>query len=267
MNILILETGEVEQKIIDLCLKSRYIEHIYTASKQPLEKISNIEYFDYEDLYKKARALLVDVVLVFDKNLIREGVVDFLKKKKLNTISVNQKWFNLEESRLVAKQLLNYYSINYSEVIRVPLTFPVVLKSNNTELVKIVGSMSELLELKKIYSEKKIFLEQYLEGEVKYLLFIWDGKNLLILNSEIATTEVQLDRLDLLHTKMKFMFSEENPNFIGFFTVKIIWSKNDWYILDFIMRVNEKSDLDFVKPDFVYLLNSAIYQKLNEIEI
>ena len=61
------------------------------------------------------------------------------------------------------------------------------------------------------------------------------------------------------------MFSDEKADFIGFFTTKLIWAKNDWHVLEFIMHINEKSDFNLIKSDFLYLLNSAIYQKLNEI--
>ena len=45
MNILILNTGATEQKLINLCLKSKHLDHIYTASDKPLENIPNIEYY------------------------------------------------------------------------------------------------------------------------------------------------------------------------------------------------------------------------------
>ena len=128
MNILILGTDTVEQKLINLCLKSHLLDHLYTASNEPLDNIPNVEYSDYDDLCKKAKLLQADVVLVANKKYIEEGIVEIFKKNMLNIISVNQKWFNLESSRLIAKQLMNHYSINNPNVILAPLSFPVVIK-------------------------------------------------------------------------------------------------------------------------------------------
>ena len=92
MNILILGTGNIEQALINLCKKSKHLDHIYTASDQPLQNIPNIEYSDYKDLVKKIKALQIDIVLNANKNLIEDGIVEFLKKNMINIFSVNQKW-------------------------------------------------------------------------------------------------------------------------------------------------------------------------------
>lgn len=264
MNILILGTDTVEQKLINLCLKSHLLDHLYTASNEPLDNIPNVEYSDYDDLCKKAKLLQADVVLVANKKYIEEGIVEIFKKNMLNIISVNQKWFNLESSRLIAKQLMNHYSINNPNVILAPLSFPVVIKTDTPDTTKIAYSMQELVSIRSKLSGE-VFLEEILEGEVIYLLSLWDGKNITHFNPTFSPTEVQQDRLDLYKTKLSFMLSDEKANFIGFFTTKLIWAKNDWHVLEYIMHLNEKSDLDSIKSDFLYLLNSAIYQKLNEI--
>ena len=110
MNILILGTGIIEQKLINLCLKSKLLDRIYTASNKHLKDIPNIEFNNFEELAQKAKAIQIDLVLVADRNLIEQGIVEFLKKHKINIVSVNQKWFNLESSRLIAKQLMKHYS-------------------------------------------------------------------------------------------------------------------------------------------------------------
>lgn len=267
MNILILGTGIVECKLINLCLKSKHLDHIYTASDKPLENIPNIEYNSYEELIRKAKALQIDLVLVASKNIIKNGVVELFKKNLLNIISVNKKWFNLESSRLVAKQLINYYSINHPSAIKAPVTFPVVIKTNNPNTNKVAYTMQELVEIREKLGAKTVFLEEYLKGDVYYLLSLWDGKNLFNFPLSISLTEVQEDRLELYKTKLQIMLSDEQADFIGFFTTKLIWAKNDWYVLEYIMHLNEKPDLESIKPDFLYILNSAIYQKLNEINV
>ena len=125
--------------------------------------------------------------------------------------------------------------------------------------------MKDLIAIKEKYSQKNTFIEEYLAGDVYYLLSLWDGKNLLKFPLIQELTEVQEDRLELLNTKLGIMFSEEKADFIGFITTKIIWSKNDWHVLDFSMRINKKADINILKSDFLFILNSAIYQKLNEM--
>jgi phosphoribosylamine-glycine ligase len=109
------------------------------------------------------------------------------------------------------------------------------------------------------------FLEEYLKGDLKELMAFWDGKNLIHFDKKEGLTEVQADRLELLKTKMAFMFSDEKADFVGFFNTKLVWSKNDWYVLDFVMHIDESFNLELLDKDFLYILNSAIYQKLNEI--
>ena len=265
MNILIIGTGEVEKKLINLCLKSKHLDHIFTASKEPLDEIPNIEYESFEELVYKTRKVQADIILVADKTYIQSGLVDFCRSNKLNVSSVNSKWFNLESSRLIAKQLINHYSINNPNVILAPVTFPVVIKTDLINTTKIAYSMQELITIRENLTGQKVFLEEYLNGEVSYLLSLWDGKSLISFDLPFTLTEVQEDRLDLLKTKLSFMFSDEKADFIGFFTTKLIWAKNDWHVLEFIMHINEKSDLNSIKSDFLYLLNLAIYQKLDEI--
>ncbi|MBO5738743.1 hypothetical protein J6R97_05330 [bacterium] len=267
MNILIINSGIFEQKIINLCLKSKLLDKIYTASEEPLEDIPNIEYKDLNELAWKAKALQIDIAIIADKTLIKAGIVEIFKKKLLNIIAVNPKWYNLENSRLVAKQLMNYYSINNPSVIKVPLTFPVIIKTKNSLAVEIANSMQELVDIKEKLIEQETFLEEYLNGKVFYLLSLWDGKNLLSFPIDEILTEVQEDRLDLIKTRLNIMFSEEKADFISFITTELIWTKNDWYVLDFKMRLCENSNIENIKTDFLYILNSAIYQKLNELKL
>lgn len=265
MNILIIGSGATEQKLIELCLKSRFLDHLYTASNTPLNDIPNVEYTSFQDLCYKAKALQVDIILVANKQLIKDGIVEVFRKNRLNIISVNKKWFNLESSRLAAKQLMNHYSINNPEVILAPLAFPIVLKTNEPKVTKIIRSMQELIKNRENLSGESVFLEEFLNGETLYLLSLWDGKNLTSFSPTSQFTEVQEDRLNLFKTKLGFMFSDEKANFIGFFTTKLIWAKNDWHVLEYIMHFNQNTPFESINKDFLYIINSAIYQKLNEI--
>lgn len=60
------------------------------------------------------------------------------------------------------------------------------------------------------------------------------------------------------------MLSDEKADFVGFFTSKLLWTKNDWYLLEYKMRLDKNAQ---IKGDLLYILNSALYQKLNEIQV
>ncbi len=265
MNILILGTGTVEQKLINLCLKSHLLDKIYTASLEPLEGIPNIEYFSLEELIKKVKILQADITLVADKELIKSGITDEFRRNNCNIIAVNKKWFNLESSRLIAKQLISHYSMNIPEIIKAPMSFPIVIKTEDPFSTQIAISLQDLIEKRKNLDNKKIFLEEYLNGEILYLSSLWDGENLWNILPTKNLTEVQEERLNLYKTKLTFMLSDEKADFIGFFTSKLIWAKNDWYVLDYIMHIDSNFCFENINKDFLYILNSAIYQKLKEI--
>ena len=265
MNILVIGTGIIEQKLINFCKESKYLEHLYTASNNPLVNIPNVEYVDFEELIFKAKALKIDIILLENKAFIQEGIVELLKKNKLNIISVNSKWYNLEKSRIIAKELMNYYEINTPRIIKAPMTFPIVIKTNTSRLSKIVYTMDELVQLRENLGNELYFLEDYLEGFILDLVSLWDGKNILYFPHGKSLSEVQLDRLDFYKTRLTIMFSEEKADFIGFFVTKLIWSKNDWHVLEYKMHLDDTVDLNLQNKDFIYILDNAIYQKLNEI--
>jgi len=208
MNILIIGTGEIEQLIIDLCLASKHLKHIYTASKKALENIPNIEYDDFEHLYEKMKSLQIDLAIVANKSLIEIGIVDFLRKKHMNIIGVTKKWFNLETSRLVAKQLISHYTITNPQIIKAPMEFPIIIKTDKPYSTLVATSLDDLVEKREILNNKKIYLEEFLNGEIRYLTTLWDGKNSWH-NSLDSINEVQQERLNLYKTKLNFLLSDE----------------------------------------------------------
>lgn len=264
MNILIIGTSDNELALLQLCLKSKFLDRIYTASSTPIDGIPNIEYTDYEELARKARALNIDIALTANKTLLKNGISDELKKYGINIIGINKKWANLD-SRIVAKNLAAHYSINTPEIIKAPIAFPIILKTDLPYSTQIVQSISDLIEKKEKLVGKKNFLEEYLQGEVYYLLSLWDGKNIISFAPTQKLTEVQQDRLDLYKTKLNFMLSDEKADFIGFLTSKLIWAKNDWYLLEYIIYPSSETSLCTIEKDFLYILNLAIYQKLDEL--
>ena len=263
MNVLIIEC--LCENLINAVKNSKYYGKIFTASETDTEDFPNIKYYSIENLAQKAKALRVDIAINTDSSLIEQNIVEIFRENRVNLISVNKKWLNLETSRLASKKLMNYYSVNNPALIKAPTEFPVVLKTDSNKSAELAYSMEELVsKMQNLEGEKK-YIEEYLEGETFDLLCLWDKKSLFCFNAPNPTTEVKEDRLYLLKTKLSFMFSDEKADFCGFFTVRLLWTKNDWYVKDFIMRFDENSPFNSTNKDFLYLLNSAIYQKLNEM--
>ena len=261
MNILII--GKPSNEFVALIKKSKYTDKIYTASNTDKTDLPNIEYRNFDELVNKAMALKIDIAININKNAISAGIAEFFEKSRINLISVNKKWLNLETSRLSAKKLLEYYKINTPRILNVPLSFPICLKTDFTNKNYKISTMAELVEKMEAHKEEKFYFEEYIKGENSELYVIWDKKNIRFFYSKKNMTEVQLDRLDLLKTKLNFMFSDEKADFIGIFSVNLTWYKNDWYVLGFNMSGSIPVK-HFENTDFIYILNSAIYQKLNE---
>ena len=264
MNILLI--GIPFNSILDSIQRSNLLDKVYIAGTVYLNTVPNIEFKTIPELIQKAKALQIDVAINLDNTLISENICEEFRRNKINLISVNKKWMNLETNRLATKQLLNHYAINNSKILKLPLKFPVVIKTENSEIL--ADSMQDLTH-KLEGLEDKAHIEEFLNGEDFDLLSLWDGKNIYCFNSFSNLTEVQKDRFDLFKTKLSFMLSDENADFTGFFTTHLLWTKNDWYVKSFSIGVNSeidiKSALAETKTDFLYILNSAIYQKLNEI--
>ena len=262
MNILII--GKPSQDLITLVKKSKYTDKIYTAINGNFVDFPNIEYRNFDELIQKSLALKIDIGINIDKTMIASGISEFFESKRINLISVNKKWLNLESSRLSAKKLLKHYNINTSEIIRIPLVFPVMVKTDSPEINYVAGSMQEVVAKMEELEGLTTFFTEYIKGQTFILYSIWDKKNIKYFCNEKILTEVQKDRLDLLKTKLNFMFSDEKANFTGIFSTNLIWYKNNWYVEDFNMCTALPAEC-IEGIDFVYVLNSAIYQKLDEL--
>ena len=165
MNVLVI--GDCSEELCNFIKKSKFCHKIYKMFSSPLENFANIEYANINDLCEKAKILKIDIALIMDGNFIQNGIGEFLKKQKINVIASSQKWFNLELSNFIAKQLVYHYSMNIPQIIKTPLSFPVVLKANENNYTKIINSMDELITEKvnlkdnngNLINKKQIFLQ------------------------------------------------------------------------------------------------------------
>ena len=116
--------------------------------------------------------------------------------------------------------------------------------------------------------KEKVFIEEYLEGKEYNMLSLWDGKTLYHFPVPYVLTEIQQEALNIYQTKMDFMFSDEKAKFTGFIVSKLLWSRNNWYVLEYQMHLEDiiiNTILKHYNKDILYLLHAAIYQKLDEV--
>ena len=112
MNILII--GKPIKQLTDVIRSSELLGKLYTATDEPINELPNIEYYSLDNLVQKTKALQVDVAINLDKDLINKFLVEVFSANRLNIISVNQKWLNLETSRFAAKKHVLGYGTDMS---------------------------------------------------------------------------------------------------------------------------------------------------------
>lgn len=153
-------------------------------------------------------------------------------------------------------------------------------------------TIREYLEGKFGENSKTILLEEFLEGQELSLMSLWDGKSLLSfaptrdfkkLNKSPSapntggmgaycpvnlTPEQQL-KLNEYKNDLKKALKDEKADFCGFIYSGLIWSKNDWYVLEYNVRLGDpeaQAILTHLKSDFLSILSAAVNQELDKIE-
>lgn len=257
LNVLLLGKSSLYERIH----KSKYLKKLYVTFEQEGLDAVFLQVKNKEDLIRKCKALQIDIVLVEDETLVFSGVADELKKKHVNCISLNHKWMNLVSDFRFSKSLLSKYGISTPQSLSFPQNYPLVLRIGRT--CRIVQSLEEMIRIKEIEIPeefvKDVFLEEFLDGEKFNLTMVFDGQNLLFFPNGVSNS---MPDFVLLKEKLQEMFNKENVDFTGFLNAKLIYAKNQWYILGF----NTKLNVQNFEGDILFLLNAVIYQKLNELQ-
>ena len=254
LNVLIAsENGQA--KTIELIKKSKYLNKLYSTAR--IDGTVEVKFNTFKELAQKCKALKIDIVIVESEKWVLQGITDVLRTNLVNCLALASYANNLVLSNNFARELLNKYNILTPQKLLYPSKFPVVLKSG--EICKIGNSMEEIINIRKEIAKQSeviadsIYLEEYIDGENFNLISLFDGKNLLSFTNDKLIIEYS--------EKLKEMLISENIQFIGFLTSKLIIKDRMVYNTGFSADL---SDIN-LNIDFIYLLNSAIYQKLNEI--
>ena len=255
LNVMLVGDGKYAEQI----KSSKYLKKLYTTSDANIKDAVSVNFNKFEELAKKCKILQIDLVIVENEKWILQGIGDILKKYFINTIAPTSYWTNLSLSNIFARNMCEQYGIKVPEKILVPIEYPIVIKADG--FCQIAYSMDDILEnisnlnTKSPEISKTVFTEQFIEGEELLIVSLFDGKHLLTFDND--------DLVQQYSTNLENMLLSENADFVGFLNSKIIKSNGQIYNIGF--------DFKFIKPnietDLLYILENALYQKLNEINV
>lgn len=256
LNLLIASENE-QSKTIELIKKSKYLNKLYSTAA--INGAIEIKFNTFKELAQKCKALKIDIVIVESEKWVLQGVADVLRANLVNCLALTARANQLILSNSRRQELLNKYGILTPKKLLYPSEYPVIVRADG--VCKKGNSLDEIIQIRGDIAKqseeiaKTVFLEEFIEGKIVNLISIFDGKNLLSFTKDDLILDYS-DKLQKLLTCEKF-------GFIGFLNSELIISGSKIYNLGFSSNF---SDISF-DIDFIYLLNSAIYQKLNEISI
>ena len=268
LNVLIVSTSK--SKYLEHIFRSKYLKKLYITSDEEVAGAVQLKFNTFKELAQKCRTLEIDVVLVEEEKWVLEGITNVMKQNYINCFAVTSEWTELGLSHNFARKMLEEYEINVPPKITLPLEFPVLVKGDG--VLKKAYSMQEIVSIKeKVYKtsgeiSKGIFLEKYLKGEKCKIISLYDGKHLLTFPHE----GVGRTLLNEYSAKLEKMLTTEKAKFLGFINSEVVEESGILYNTGFSFEFS-MPDFDMWQTaypkDILYVCISAVYQKLNEVEL
>ena len=259
LNVLVVGEGISVSKI----RSSKYLNKLYITSEKEVSDCLNIRFNTFQELAQKCKSLQIDIVLVEDEKYILQGIADVLKINYVNCIAVTSKWTDLELNSDFAEVLLKKYNFDLPKKLLVPLEFPVIVKTKN--FIKKANSIQEVIDIKQdIYNysqelAQSVKLEEFVDGNKEIITSIYDGKNLVTFPNANIPPVI----LNKYHEKLLNMLTSEQADFTGFINSNVILKSEKLYNIGFSFEYRDLPE----NVDILYLVNSAVYQKLNELTL
>ena len=207
MNIALIGSGGREHALCHKIYESSIKSKIYcipgNAGTAKLATNLDIDFLNFRLLLKKLKKNKINMVIVGPEQPLVNGIVDFLKKNKINVFGPNKYAAQLEGSKAFMKSICkknNIPTANFkickkkSDVINFlkKNNMPVVVKADGLAAgkgVTICNSKKEVINLSaeifagKFKSSKKLVLEEFLEGEEASYFLIVDKKSFSFIGS------------------------------------------------------------------------------------
>ena len=240
---------------------SKYLQKLYTTYDTEIENAFQIKFNTFKELAEKCKTLKIDLVIAEDEKWILQGIGDVLMANHVNCVAPTSMWTRLGISEEMRRELLEKYEIPLPQKVLIPSEFPVLVRADG--ISKEADSLTEIIKIKKeIFNTsaeiaQTIYIENILNGEKYTITSLYDGKNLIT----FPVPEIDENILDEYNTKLEVLLNKEEAKFIGFINSDITVFENKIYNIGFNFRFIEPE----TQTDLLYILISAMYQKLNEI--
>ena len=207
MNIALIGSGGREHALCHKIYESSIKSKIYcipgNAGTAKLATNLDIDFLNFRLLLKNIKKNKINMVIVGPEQPLVDGIVDFLKKNKINVFGPNKYAAQLEGSKAFMKSICkknNIPTANFkickkkSDVINFlkENNMPVVVKADGLAAGKgvvICNSKKKVINLSaeifagKFKSSKKLVLEEFLEGEEASYFLIVDKKSFSFIGS------------------------------------------------------------------------------------
>ena len=201
MKVGIIGSGGREHAICSQLKKSDKIHEIYcfpgNAGTSKIAKNVDIDLNKFEEIKKYILNQNINLIVVGPEKPLVDGLVDYLKKSKIDVFGPNKMAAQLEGSKIFTKKICEKYKIptakfgifkNINETTNFlkNTSFPVVIKADNLASGKGVYICKDLNEastaIEEIFNGKfgkaeNLLIEEYLDGEEMSFFSIHDGKN------------------------------------------------------------------------------------------
>jgi phosphoribosylamine---glycine ligase len=207
MNIALIGSGGREHALCKKISESQKIGKIYcipgNAGTSKIAINLSVDFLDFRKLLETIKKNKIDLVVVGPEQPLVDGIVDFLKKKKVKVFGPSKYASQLEGSKSFMKFICKKNKIptasfkvckNKLEVIKFLKTsnLPIVVKADGLASgkgVAICNSKNEVINFSnqifmgKFKSSKKLILEEFLEGEEASYFLIVDKKSFSFIGS------------------------------------------------------------------------------------
>ena len=271
LNIWVIGSGAREQAIKTACAKSSLCKSVKILSETELQVV---------DL----RESNPDLIIFGSEEPICNGLTDVFREKGIQCIGVSKAISLLESSKLHAKSFIVRHNIKCAKLLKTESKeFPQVVKFDGLckgKGVKIVYNNDEKNEFTRKFSGMKYFIEEYLDGnEISVMSYFYEGRLINFLPARdfkrlsgekispntggmgaycpVYLTEVQQNKLNIYLQKLEKALITEGANFNGFIYSGLIWTRNDWYVLEYNVRLGDpecQAILTNLKNDFLDIL-------------
>ncbi len=207
MKIAILGSGGREHAMAYKISKSPKLKKLYcipgNAGTSFIAENVNIEISDFNEISKFIEKFKIDLVIVGPERPLVDGIVDFLKQKKIKVFGPNKKVSQLEGSKIFTKKICEKYEIptakfgifnSKSKAIDFikKSKMPIVVKADGLAAGKGVYICENLESSKRAVDEifngkfgiaNQLLVEEFLEGDEMSYFILSDGKTFKSFNT------------------------------------------------------------------------------------